>query len=343
MSKKSTLADVQRITGLSRATIDRVVNRRAGVKSETRRAVQEAMAALGYKPRSATRPRSSDRGKIRFLVSSGSNPFFDQIAASFEAAISDNVSFLPACEVVGFNPYEPETLIEALKQSRARKADCVVLIGVDTIMVRRKIRELVASGCRVVVVMSDVPNSKRHCFIGQSSYDAGRTAGAQMCNLIGDEEGSILAMIGSRSFRHLTDRVSGFQQVVATRSAGLRCVMTEPYFGKPDTVLRDLRRMAEEMEDLKGIYFSGGSSRSLFEFAQRIIDAHPDVKMVVHETHALSVKALEEGYVSAIVSHDLEELSRKAIKAALSDEDYDDTACSIRIYTQENITGSELF
>lgn len=47
--ERTRLQDVARSAGVSLATVDRVVNRRSGVREKTIRRVEEAMDQLGYR------------------------------------------------------------------------------------------------------------------------------------------------------------------------------------------------------------------------------------------------------------------------------------------------------
>ena len=45
---RPTVHDLAKAAGVSLATVDRVLNRRSGVRDETRRKVDEAVSAIGY-------------------------------------------------------------------------------------------------------------------------------------------------------------------------------------------------------------------------------------------------------------------------------------------------------
>ena len=62
---KATLQDVAREAGVSLATVDRVVNRRDGVRGKTAARVEAALAKLGYRPdAAATRLARNNRNVL---------------------------------------------------------------------------------------------------------------------------------------------------------------------------------------------------------------------------------------------------------------------------------------
>jgi DNA-binding LacI/PurR family transcriptional regulator len=83
--ERPTLLDVARTAGVSTATASRVLNGFHHVRPETRRQVEEAMAALGYARLRSTRGAHPDRtGSIAFIVCEDgarvvSDPFFARV------------------------------------------------------------------------------------------------------------------------------------------------------------------------------------------------------------------------------------------------------------------------
>lgn len=92
---KPTLEEVARLAAVSTATVSRVVNGSPKVRPETRRAVEDAIAALGYVPNRAARTLVTRRTDTIALVVSESesrvfsDPFFPAIVEGISAAIAD--------------------------------------------------------------------------------------------------------------------------------------------------------------------------------------------------------------------------------------------------------------
>src|SRR4029077_16251655 len=78
---KATLQDVAREAGVSLATVDRVVNRRDGVRGPTVARVETALAKLGYRADAAA-PRLARNLSFRFafILPIGANTFMTNLA-----------------------------------------------------------------------------------------------------------------------------------------------------------------------------------------------------------------------------------------------------------------------
>ena len=76
----ATIYDVARSAGVSPKTVSRVLNGDAPVSAKTRKAVEAAMAALGYVPSHAARSMKSNRsGLIGLITGAISNA--DEVAS----------------------------------------------------------------------------------------------------------------------------------------------------------------------------------------------------------------------------------------------------------------------
>ena len=100
--RRPTLGDVARLARVSPATVSRVVNRHPGVREAKRRPVEQAIAALGYRPSFLGRGLAAGRTRtIAVLVSDIRNPFFPEIVYGVEEE-SRRHGYLPIlCDSTG--------------------------------------------------------------------------------------------------------------------------------------------------------------------------------------------------------------------------------------------------
>ncbi|MCD0450499.1 LacI family transcriptional regulator [Actinocorallia sp. API 0066] len=82
----TTLDEIARQAGVSKATVSRVLNERPGVSAATRRTVMTALAVLGYDQPSRLRPRSA--GLVGLVVAELQNPVFPMFAQVIEMTLA---------------------------------------------------------------------------------------------------------------------------------------------------------------------------------------------------------------------------------------------------------------
>lgn len=85
MTQRTTISDIAEASGVSPATVSRVLNGHPRVKSETRERVQQAIREFEYRPNGAGRTLRRQRSDLwAVLVPDVRNPFFHRLVESFE-------------------------------------------------------------------------------------------------------------------------------------------------------------------------------------------------------------------------------------------------------------------
>jgi LacI family transcriptional regulator len=89
MVRRPTIVDVAREAGVSKSTVSLVLQQSPLVRSETRAAVERAMASLGYVyNRTAATLRGRGRDLVGLVINDLRNPFFTEFAASAQMAFA---------------------------------------------------------------------------------------------------------------------------------------------------------------------------------------------------------------------------------------------------------------
>ncbi len=89
-SKKITYSAISELSGISIATISRVINNNPNVREDTRRTVLDAMKALGFDTSSLEALGSKSNDLIIFNIPSLDNPFYSLIIQGAKAAARRN-------------------------------------------------------------------------------------------------------------------------------------------------------------------------------------------------------------------------------------------------------------
>ena len=103
-------------------------------------------------------------------------------------------------EMVATDVFDAPVLASTL-ESLAGDFDGVAVVALDHPSVRAAINDLVDGGTKVVTLVSDVPSSRRHHYVGIDNIAAGRTAGALVGRLVGPRAGKIAIVAGSLGLR----------------------------------------------------------------------------------------------------------------------------------------------
>ena len=256
-----TIADIARLAGVGTATVDRVLNKRPGVNSETVQRVLQIVAELGA-PQQPGRPRRGANFRFAFVLPADETPFFGlldrqiaQTAADFRHShITEVTHRIEAGDPAQF----------AAELAQVGACEGIVLLAPDLPPVKLAINELVRSGVHVVTLFSDIAGSMRETFIGADNRAAGRTAGLLLGRMAGGASRDML-LLSSQATRLSAEieRRIGFAQVIEERFAAVRMIHTPDLPADDDGACETLRRFLQSEVDgdrLAGIYNVGSGS-----------------------------------------------------------------------------------
>jgi LacI family transcriptional regulator len=206
--------------------------------------------------------------------------------------------------------------------------------------VRDAIKRARAKGIAIVALVSDLPSSERHHFVGIDNIAAGRTAASLMGRFVRGP-GRILVITGSRLARDHLERRTGFDAVMSEEFPDLEVIASIEGRDDPELILKMLPDVFAAYPDIRGIYSSAAGNPGLIRF----LDAsgpHDDLVVIAHELTPTSRDALARGVFDAIISQDSGHLVRSAVrllKATADSVPFDHTQERIRIdiYLRENM------
>ncbi|UPK36267.1 LacI family DNA-binding transcriptional regulator [Bradyrhizobium sp. 186] len=317
-----TLKDIARQAGVSLATVDRVLHNRPGVRPDTVRRVKEAIARNSFQPHVAAAELA--RGRVRrfaFVMPSGPNPFMQQIQSYLGEMSAWLSARRLAVETVATDVFDPSVLAASL-EALTGDYDGVAVVALDHPGVRAAINDLVDAGTKVVTLVSDVPSSRRHHYVGIDNIAAGRTAGALVGRLAGQRSGKVAIVAGSQGLRDHAERIFGFTQVMASEFPGLSVLPVLEGRDEDDRSEQVLTRMFGRHADIVGLYNVGAGTQGVAKALsdQALSDAGRDrqVVFVGHDVTALTRRLLLQGVMDAAISQNPGHEARAAVRVLLA-------------------------
>jgi LacI family transcriptional regulator len=314
---RRTLEDVARAAGVSLATADRALNGRAGVREQTRRKIEAAANRLSYRPdRAAAALARGQRWRFCFVLPLGDNVFMNQLAEAVRETAPWMVEERVDIELVNVDVFDGPVLAHALAELGPRYHGFAI-VALDHPAVREAIDALVADGRYVVTLVSDVPTSRRHHYVGLANFAAGRTAGTLLGRFVGARLGTVGVIAGSLALRDHAERLAGFVQALSEVAPHLDVAATRE--GRDDR-----ERTREATEDLLGahpglvgLYVIGAGKRGAVAALERARRAG-DIVFVGHELTPDTRRFLLSGRMAAVVNQDAGHEARSAARVLLA-------------------------
>lgn len=338
LKRRATVHDVAREAGVSLATVDRVLNGRPGVRTETADKVADAIRTLDFRRdlSASLLARARDLG-VTFLIPDGRNEFMLRLIEAIDRRARVTKGERISITTRRVHAFDAAALAAALTELDPKHTDCAVVVATEDDKVRRAIDHAARRGIAVVTLVSDLPGSTRRHFVGIDNLAAGRTA----ASLIGRfcPAGGIGLIAGSLSLADHHQRREGFESVLRAEFPGHEIV--GPLEGFDD----DARTEAAAIELLKrpltGIYNMGAGNAGLLRAFERTGLAGK-VRVVAHELTEATRAGLTSGAIDVVIDQnpDGEIAAALAVARALAlgqDADRRPAPIEIGLYLRDNL------
>jgi LacI family transcriptional regulator len=310
--------EIAQQSGLSEATVDRVLNSRPGVRENTRAEVMQAIADLD---KQRTQLRLNGRRYLVDVVMQTPRRFSDAFRAAVEAELP---SFAPAMLRARFHLWESGATAETVDQlCRLRGSNGVIVKAPDEPEVAEAIDGLVAGGTPVVTYTTDVPASTRCGYVGIDNHAAGVTAAYLMRQWLQpasaegrvDEGPTVLITVSSNVFRNEGEREVGFR--AGLRGTGINVVDVTDSDGLDATNERLVLEALRRDPTISAVYSVGGGNSATvaaFEKSGRVCRA-----FIAHDLDVDNRRLLRDGKLSVVLHNDLRSDARLALRLILAE------------------------
>jgi len=205
-SKKITYSAISELSGISIATISRVINNNPNVREDTRRTVLDAMKALGFDTSSLEALGSKSNDLIIFNIPSLDNPFYSLIIQGAKAAARRNgYNMLVNEDSIDEKSYD--TFTDLLKKTNAAGLITTNCINRSTLLKLNAFIPLVQ--CCECISSVDIP------FVTIDDVSAARNAVEYLISL-GRKRFAFIN--GPLEYKYAQDRLKGYLQALEQAS-----------------------------------------------------------------------------------------------------------------------------
>ncbi|GHV33990.1 LacI family transcriptional regulator [Clostridia bacterium] len=266
---------IAQLSGVSRGTVDRVLNHRGKVKPSTQERVMAAVDALGYQPNLLAKSLATKGARgfqyIGVLVSADGNPFFDDVLKGVSGKMREIEDFGFKMLLETDVRFDAARQLEVIDKLAERGIQGLIISPVNHPDISRRLTELRRGGLPVVCVNTDVEDRTRDLYVGSDYHRCGRVA-AELFGLLADGRAEKLAIIpGSLMVLGHDLRVRGFKSV-AQWFENLTIVDVRENHDNDELSYRVTRDILTRNPDLTGIFFCaagiGGGLKALEEFGK---------------------------------------------------------------------------
>ncbi len=337
------IREIARQSGLSEATVDRVLNKRPGVRASTAANVAQAITDLD-------RQRSQLRLNGRTFIVDVVMQTPDRFSAAVKSALELELPMLrPAAVRSRFDFRErarPGELVKALDDIRHRGSAGVILKAPDEPEIIGAIGRLHDAGIPVVTLVTDIPLSQRVSYVGIDNRAAGATAAYLIDQWLTGDDDAILMALSRSAFRGEEEREMGFRTTMRER-ADRRTLIEATDTDGLDTAVRDKTiSILRAHPEITAVYSIGGGNRAIldgFEFLGRICRV-----FIAHDLDRDNLPLIQNKQITAVLHHDLRHDMRRACHVIMQangaiDGPIESIASQINIITPHNVPSQPVY
>ena len=310
-----TIKQIAQIAGVSRGTVDRVLNNRGSVNPETARRVREIAEALDYTPSKAGLGLSVLKHGIKLgyiLFSPEKNPYFAQVEYGLRKKAAELKNY--GCDVdIRYANFTDDTHQDQIIDSMVESGvEGIALCGFNNPSTASKIRKLAEAGIPVVTTNTDIPDSGRLAYVGSHYVSAGRTA-ARLMDLVTDGNVPIGVVLGSWHILCHSSRVEGFRSYIrekAPRLEILKCVET---MDDDFLTFSAVQKMLEETQEISGLFLASAGVYGACR-AVSLLPPERRPKIICYDCTPTTQEMLQNGIIAATICQEPEYQGAKPLE-----------------------------
>lgn len=338
----ATIKEIADLAGVSRGTVDRVLNKRGSVNPQTAEKILEIAQALDYKPNRAGLVLAAQKKNLKLgvILFGEGNPFFDEVIDGIRHKEEELACYNCSVSIKRVE-VDTEQQIHAIDEFVAEGINGIAISPTNDVRLASKIDELFEQGIPVVSLNTDITACKRIAFVGSNYYQSGATAAGLMRLMAKGEDVNVGIIAGSSEILCHTERIAGFKHAIEhyDHINVVETIMNHD----DDFVSYDMTsQLLKAHPEMNALFFAAGG---VYGGCRSVIaqDRARDMTIITFDQVATTKELIEKDVISATIcqepfvqgSKPLDILFTYLATGELPEQEYNYTAVDIRI--KENL------
>lgn len=295
----ATIKQIAELAGVSRGTVDRVLNNRGSVNANTAERVRAIARKLNYKPNKAGLMLAAQKKNIKIgvVLFEDTNPFFQEVLKGVAAKAQELSAY--NCTVlirqVAFDETEQFNVMEELLTLGIQG---LVIAPFNSLYIAAEIDRFADMHIPVVTVNTDIL-SKRMAYVGSNYRLSGETA-AGLVSLMTFGEIHIGIITGSAHILCHSDRVEGFCNTLSQKGERIHIVETVENHDNEEESYEKVKTLLATHPEINVLYFAAGGVSGGCRAVQES-GRLPQMRIFTYDCVPSTKKLLQEGIITATI------------------------------------------
>ena len=310
-----TIKEIARICGVSRGTVDRVVNRRGRVKPETEEMILRVIAEHGYTKNTVAQALTVKKKEpvIGVILCSEGNPFFDDVIEGFKKAEIDLKDYGVSMILKTMCGHSVERQLELIEEIESR-ISALVIQPINSRRIAARLLVLREAGVPTVTVNTDIETGCRSCYVG-SDYERGGAVAAGMMALVTGGRAKLAVVEGVDTLMGHVLRQKGFEEHLQKICPQIKIVDRAPALDDPAQAYRAVGNMLKAHPEIDAMFVVAAG---VYDVCRAIIDCGREhsIRVVAYDDVPSTREMMRRGLVRAVVCQQPFEQGLRAVHAA---------------------------
>ncbi|MFV0381717.1 MAG: substrate-binding domain-containing protein [Breznakia sp.] len=304
---KITIKKIAEMAGVSRGTVDRVINNRGKVDRHVEERIKKIILETGYDQKRV----KSRKFQIGVITQLSSASFMEEIKKGInegEKFLNTVGSTLTVKYLEGVNVSEQVQSIEELIN---QGIDALAIMPINHEQVRDKLNDIKRKyNIPIIAFNTNIISAGIECFVGMDNYQSGIVA-ADILALLMRNKGKVLAITGHFGNSATSDRIEGFTCAMEKNYPEIDIVSTQSSLDKASEVKRIIAETRILHPDLEGIFLASAGQAGV---RQSIGKAKKRPYIIVYDVTRNNIERIKNNDFDFIIDQDSENQSYTAIK-----------------------------
>ena len=294
----ATIKEIAELAGVSRGTVDRVLNNRGEVNAQTAARVMEIVKALDYKPNKAGIALAvrKKKYKIGVVLFSENNPFFDEVMDGVEAKAIELEDY-GISTITKRVEFDVDAQINAIEELLEEGINGLLLAPYNHERIRETIDRIVEKQIPVVTVNTDIEGSKRMAYVGSDYFQSGRMA-AGLFGLLTQGNTELAVITGSSNILCHSERIRGLCEVLETEYPNIQIAEVVENHDDEFESYALTKQILEEYPKLDALFFTAAGVKG---GCKAVIESRRKVKVITFDEVPSTLEMLRKGVISVTI------------------------------------------
>ena len=298
-----TIKKIAEIAGVSRGTVDRVLNNRPGVNAETYHKVKEIADKLGYEPNMAGQMLAARKKKIRlgFIVcDTPVDLFFADVYRAARRKAEELKTFGVTVHFYLIKELSDQFIAPLLQEAEDDELDGVALVPLNMDSIRQFVQKMNKRNIPMVFFNLDMEDARRLSYVGCDYHDSGKVA-AGLVALVTREKGKIaLATSFDEQSPSFLQRLYGVIEELDEGYPQIEIVNRDSNIVFQKGEYSNVLEVVKKNVDLDALYIINPGDYSICEEVEKL-DKERRIKMITNDVINKQKPFMDRGVIAATI------------------------------------------